>query len=555
MMSGPADSMTPFEFSEHLRNEWFRGAASDLSADVGDMTCFAAPDAPSIGPDEIRPFAVRSLENDSVEREARRRTESSKKEPSNATLGSSPSRRPKGRRLVSASMSPPFLLLLCLVGASPARPAEAGSRGAGDGKSICDKADERSLLKQICALKGSSQKMDARFDTVFLAGGSTARLVIGRKYNPDEKLEFRALMIWDLVDHKAPSVTTTELRILSVDNEEQTGNTILTFDVRRVKGKRPYLDAHFMVAAYPQSKAYPTPGAVPLYIVEREATISSQWFAIAASTALMLVLYVVCAYCFGSNKKKWSPVAITAGAKGHGSLSKLQVFLFSFAVVWLLTYILLRTGELSALSPDVLMLLGISAAGTAGSKAAAVNRKRLSSENWSWLVTKGWVKANPVRCDASYRHLLLTGSEFDVSKFQMLAFNLVVAAGLLMSGLTGLANFTIPPALLGLLGVSQVVYLGGKLIPANPYADLKRMITDLCDLESKFIEAAASTWQTNPPEKRTPAETRDLNTAKADALAEYTAYVEAASKLVEVVKHTLEETATPPFSTEPGTPQ
>lgn len=471
-----------------------------------------------------------------------------------ANFGFNPERRLKSKGLLSSVVLPLFLFLLSLTTTGIVQPAVAQSQ-IEKGKSICAKAGVGSLLKQICALEGSSKKMESRFGSHLLTGGSTARLVIGREFKLEEKLEFKGLMVWDLADHKSPTVKTAELRILSVEKEAQTGNTILTFNVRRVEGKWPYLDAHFMMAAYPKDKAYPEPEAVPLYVAERSATVSSNWFAIVVSISLFVALYVLCAQCFGGDKKKWSPIAITAGSMGRGSLSKLQIFFFSFVVIWLLTYILLRTGELSALSSDVLMLLGISAAGTAGAKATAVSRKRLSSENWSWLVKKGWVKAKMDKCQESWGDLLLTEGEFDVSKFQMLAFNLVVAIALLISGLTELADFTIPPTLLGILGLSQVVYLGGKIIPANPYADLNSMTTALRDLESKFMEAVVKVWQTNPPQNRSPAEKWDLKTAKADALAEHTAYVETASKLTELVKSTLEDIATPPFNTKPDIPK
>jgi hypothetical protein len=450
-------------------------------------------------------------------------------------------------------MLSPLMICLCLIGPSPSLRAQ--DRDTSERRTICGEPEQGSLLEQICTLDGSSQKLEGRFDTGFLPGGSTARLVIGRKFKPEEKLEFQGMMIWGLPKYENPPVTTTRLRILSVEAEEQTGKTVLNLDVWRVEGMWPYLDARFMVAAYQPGKAFPTDGAAPLYVVERVATVSSQWFSVVASITLVVALYIASALWFGKGKnRKWSPVVITAGVMGRGSVSKLQIFFFSFVVVWLLNYILLRTGELSALSPHVLMLLGISAAGTAGAKAAAVTRNRLSTENWTWLVKKRWVKAQPDRREAGWADLLVSDGEFDVSKFQMLAFNLVVAVALLMSGLTELANFTIPETLLGVLGLSQVVYLGGKVMPANPYADLDRMTGEVRALESEFVEVVAEKWQQEPPENRTPSGARDLDTAKADALAKYSAYIEAAQKLVVAVKSTLKDTATPTFNTEPDIP-
>jgi hypothetical protein len=81
------------------------------------------------------------------------------------------------------------------------------------------------------------------------------------------------------------------------------------------------------------------------------------------------------------------------------------------------------------------------------------------------------------------------------------------------------------------------------------------MATELRGLESKFMETVAKVWKTDPPEKRSPAEKRDLNTAKVDALAEHTAYVETANRLTELVKSTLKDVAVPPFNTKPGIPK
>jgi len=46
---------------------------------------------------------------------------------------------------------------------------------------------------------------------------------------------------------------------------------------------------------------------------------------------------------------------------------------------------------LSDISKDILLLLGISAAGAAGSKMAEISKKTLSFANWSWLCNQGWL--------------------------------------------------------------------------------------------------------------------------------------------------------------------
>jgi hypothetical protein len=59
---------------------------------------------------------------------------------------------------------------------------------------------------------------------------------------------------------------------------------------------------------------------------------------------------------------------------------------------------------------------------------------------------------------------------------------------------TELASFTIPETLLGILGLSQAVYIGGKAISTSAVADLDGAVTSARAAEAKLIEAA-----TTPP--------------------------------------------------------
>ncbi len=447
----------------------------------------------------------------------------------------SEARASRGGRALAAGSA---LLLAMAAAATRAQEPEAG---------ICASPAAGSLLARICTLEGSSNKAAAEFDLHFLPGGATARLVIARPLAENAELTFRALLVWDLARHRAPSARARELRVLAVGRDDE-ANTVLTLALPRVPGWWPYLDAAFMVAALePRGKV--------AFSAERTAAVSSHWFAIVVSATLVAMLYVACARWFGGDGWHWSPLEITAGSMGRGSLSKLQIFFFSFVVLWLLAYILLRTGELSALSNDVLMLLGISAAGSAASKKAAVSRNRLEAGNWAWLVARHAIRPVPERHRPSWNDLVLSGGEFDVSKFQMLAFNLVVALALVTSGLTALADFTIPETLLGVLGLSQVVYLGGKVLPANPVADLDRLTTELRELEQAFTAAVADKWSADPPEQRTPPARRNQATARADALREYDAFVAAAQRLAELIKPTLGALAAEPFDLKPSLPR
>jgi hypothetical protein len=194
----------------------------------------------------------------------------------------------------------------------------------------------------------------------------------------------------------------------------------------------------------------------------------------------------------------FDPVTLTAGKGGKASLSKLQIFCFTLIVLGMLVYVLLRIGLFSGISEDILLLLGISAVGTAGSKVADVMKKRLSFENWSWLRNQGWLTvyeegySPPHQAPrANWGDLLKTDGELDVYSFQLVTFSVIVAIALILTDLSGLASFTLPQNILALLGLSNVVYIGGKVI-APSVDELNKKMDLLRKAESDwFVQAAA----------------------------------------------------------------
>jgi hypothetical protein len=195
------------------------------------------------------------------------------------------------------------------------------------------------------------------------------------------------------------------------------------------------------------------------------------------------------------------PVLLTAGSNGKGNLAKLQILFFSVIVVGLVGYIVGRTGILSDLSPTILILLGIAGVGSAAAKATDVSRNRIDFDNWAWFVRKGWLPQGGLAAvnEAKWRDILTTDGEFDVYHFQNLIFSVVVGGALLVVGLRDLASFSIPETLLGILGLSQVVYLGGKLVGAPSCAELNKATGALKDLERDFVTTAVTTPDPAPP--------------------------------------------------------
>ena len=194
------------------------------------------------------------------------------------------------------------------------------------------------------------------------------------------------------------------------------------------------------------------------------------------ATVAVLLAYGVAAWA----RKSFNVLVITQGVHARASLSNLQLLFFTLTVLWVVVAFLTWTGELAGLSGDVVMLLGIGAAGTAGGKVAAVAKGRLDFENWAWLVRKRWIKESihrgPNNRKPEFGDLLRTGGDFDISKFQLFAFSLVVGAALVYfaahgADVTDFAEFEIPGAYLSLIGLSQAAYIGGKAIGPNTIGD------------------------------------------------------------------------------------
>jgi len=157
------------------------------------------------------------------------------------------------------------------------------------------------------------------------------------------------------------------------------------------------------------------------------------------------------------------PWHITGGS-GQASLSQLQMLLFTLIVATLLFYQWLRTGLLQELSVDLLYLVGLSIAGAAGSEITSSIKKELDPALYRYAQLLGWFTAPPIHSNrhASAADLLMTNKRFDIYKFQMLVFTIVIAAYVIAAGADQLGNIQISATLLTLMGMSQGAYVGGR---------------------------------------------------------------------------------------------
>ena len=248
----------------------------------------------------------------------------------------------------------------------------------------------------------------------------------------------------------------------------------------------------------------------PAYLSELDIRTISPVYSAIIIGLLVIIIYLAAAAALSRKHRqvKWfkylDPVHMTAGSDGKGSLSKLQILFFSLVVFGLLSFIVIRTGILSDISPSVLLLLGIAGVGSTAAKGTDVQTNTLSFDNRSWLVRKGWLPPGGWAAinEARWRDLITDDNgEFNVYRYQSCIFSLTVGGALLVGGVNELASFSIPESLLGILGLSQAVYVGGKLVSKSPVGELDTALDELRTLEKKFVDQSVTNPDPDPAAK------------------------------------------------------
>jgi hypothetical protein len=284
-----------------------------------------------------------------------------------------------------------------------------------------------------------------------------------------------------------------------------------------------------------------TTGRHPINVSYAPAYISPFSVGWVASIAIVIGLYWLVArtfiYVTDKNLNGWhavNPIRITAGPDDRGSLSAFQVFFFTMIVFSMLVVVLLRTGVLSDLSTTILELLGISGIGAAAAKGTDNSKSNLGPANLTWLYNKGWYDSPAVvtQTEPSFYDLISSDGSFDVYRFQSFVFTIAVGVALLIGGIAQLASFTIPQNILGILGLSQIVYIAGKVVNVSDAERLNAAVTDLRNAEAEFRKAALTPG----------APTGDLQAAISRAPGAYAAYLEKATGAAKLFKQIIGRT-------------
>jgi hypothetical protein len=390
--------------------------------------------------------------------------------------------------------------------AAPANPAPAPAKNSPGQRCVQHTKSDQALDEVQTELKSLVRPTGPNLESVsyFIPAGASFQVAINEQFDPERRY----------FGYVEPSVERNNRKYVNMDgfieggaigairipdkdalvkaNLVDPGTTLLTLRVPdSVGGFWRRVDLYIWTCA----------GEIAKYKSRLTMRASSSWYGAMVIWPVILLIYALAAVATKRTDVKtdvplvryFDPVYMTAGSDGKGSLSKLQILFFSMIVFGLLSYIVARTGVLSDLSPSILLLLGIAGVGSTAAKGTDEQKNRLSFENRSWLIRKGWLpEAGWAAVNKASWHDIITndGGEFDVYRYQSCIFSLTVGGALLVGGVNELASFTIPETLLGILGLSQVVYIGGKLVSTSSVAELNDAITNVRVAEKSYNDAS-----------------------------------------------------------------
>jgi hypothetical protein len=394
------------------------------------------------------------------------------------------------------------IVLLSLAGRTA---AEENPSGAASQPGSCQTANFETLRRLYITERGPVAASPA---TMILPAGGSSRLLFQQPMGAEA--EARNFRVFEVDQLRLANMSGDELRVISTDpapasnsgKYKPNDSVLLAVDI---PAQLPlYTQRSFVVVAC-QGSAFSGWGKVTAPVSHPGVI----WWICAGVGVLAYVLCMTAIFAqrrspsrlaatypavFGARPLKWwdfiNPIHLITNPLHEGSVQKAQVLLFSSIVGETVLSLLLRSGSLVDMSPTVVALLGISGIGAATSQITYLQRMRLRFDNWSWLQAKKALTLVPPPSAGPYwRDLFLTDRQFDVYKFQTIIFTAVVAFALVFAGPSHISDFSVPETLLGILGLSQVVYVGGILVKPPAVTDLDKEV-DKLRVAGELVEAA-----------------------------------------------------------------
>lgn len=200
--------------------------------------------------------------------------------------------------------------------------------------------------------------------------------------------------------------------------------------------------------------------------------IDNRWGATTGSILAFLIAYGMIVFYWKANTKNkpaglWSqirPLNLVRGHDGTASLSNLQLLWWTLAVFGLMIFVWIATGGLATLNQTIIWLLGVGGVGSLAAKAVAINASRN-------MPAKAQIQGQNDRVDVSPWQLISVDNRLDLTKLQMLLFTIIAGIYVVTTVWSKVAFPEIPTELLALMGISNGVYVLGKLTNSDPLAD------------------------------------------------------------------------------------
>jgi hypothetical protein len=161
------------------------------------------------------------------------------------------------------------------------------------------------------------------------------------------------------------------------------------------------------------------------------------------------------------------------GADNQPSLSLFQIFVWTTITVWGFIYVYLVSGSLLNMTSDMMALLGIAGVGTVAARWVGARETPTTPQGAHAQAT---VNASE---NMTFWRMLSTNGNFDLLKLQLLLFTITIAAYVVYRILDSAAFPVLDANTLLLLGVSQGVYIGGKVAGTTALSNAQTLKMDL----------------------------------------------------------------------------
>jgi hypothetical protein len=263
---------------------------------------------------------------------------------------------------------------------------------------------------------------------------------------------------------------------VSVDATSGSGGTPDRLDLVLPKSLRPGL----MDLALPLRIAVATLDGKAI-AVGSMSLVGRAWAA-GAATLVIALLFGIVMYQHGKQRiasgakddPRWLS-GLFLGSDRQPSLSLLQVFLWTVITAWGMAYVFVTSGQLLALTPEMMALLGL--AGTGSVLARWIGASGSGTANPTPVVSKtatsGADNGSPV--DNDFFRMLSSNGGFDLMKMQLFVFTLLIAMYVVWRIVDAAAFPALDPNMLMLMGVSQGVYVTSKWTTTTPLVNAQTL--------------------------------------------------------------------------------